>query len=169
MISTLDSGSRLYGGSSDDELEVLAGGNDNRLFAGAGADFIELSLSGEGNRAYAGDGDDILSMGDSDRAFGGNGDDIFLMQGGDNLITGGAGAEQFWVLTSTELPDVENIITDFEASEGDVIGIGGGISADQISFDNETLLVDDQAVAIFRGATGLSVDGNVTFGTAPTV
>jgi len=148
-------------------LEVLDGGNDNRLFAGAGNDVVELSLSGEGNRAYAGDGNDTFSMGSSDRAFGNNGDDIFLMQGGDNLITGGAGAEQFWVLTSTELPDTANTITDFDASEGDVIGIGGGITADQVSFDNETLLVDDQAVAIFSGATDLSVD-NITFGNAPT-
>ncbi|MFB6277511.1 MAG: hypothetical protein ABEI32_15345, partial [Halothece sp.] len=167
LISTSDSGSRVYGGNGADELEVLDGGNENRLFAGAGGDFIELSLSGEGNRAYAGDGNDTLSMGSSDRAFGGNGDDIFLMQGGDNLVTGSAGAEQFWALTSTELPDTPNTITDFDAGEGDVIGIGGGITANQVSFDNETLLVDDQAVAILSGATDLSVENNVTFGNAP--
>ena len=55
---------------------------------------------------------------------GGDGDDRFFAQaGGGNTITGGAGAEEFWLATA-EIPDAANTITDFIAGE-DVLGIAG--------------------------------------------
>ena len=54
------------------------------------------------------------------------------MSGGDNILTGGAGADQFWIATA-ETPDATNIITDFTSGE-DVLGIAGlGIGFDDLS------------------------------------
>ncbi|MEC4984751.1 MAG: hypothetical protein SAJ37_18150 [Oscillatoria sp. PMC 1068.18] len=167
ILSTFGDNSRLYGGSDDDELIILDAGENNRLFGGDGDDILELSLSGENNRAYGGDGDDLFGLGTGDVVVGGDGDDIFLLQGGNNQVTGGTGSDQFWVLTSTDLPDSANTFTDLDLTE-DVIGIGGGVTAEQISFDGDTLLVDNQAVATFTGVTGLTTD-DLTFGNAPSV
>ncbi|OKH25599.1 hypothetical protein NIES593_04500 [Hydrococcus rivularis NIES-593] len=60
---------------------------------------------------------DIVSAGEgSDRFFLGAGE-------GDNLLAGGIGADQFWITSSDDgLPSVANTITDFNSTEGDVIG-----------------------------------------------
>ena len=101
------------------------------------------SLVEIGNRIYAGSGDDTLILGNGDRLFGGVGDDkFFAMSGGDNIITCGAGADQFWIATD-ETPDAANIITDFTSGE-DVLGIAGlGIGFDDLSItqqDDNTLI-----------------------------
>ncbi|MEM8827926.1 MAG: hypothetical protein AAGE96_01045, partial [Cyanobacteria bacterium P01_G01_bin.19] len=68
-----------------------------------------------------------------DRILAGEGDDaIFATSGGDNTITGGDGADQFWIATA-EIPDGINTITDFTDGE-DVIGIAGlGIGFSDVS------------------------------------
>ncbi|MEL6463113.1 MAG: hypothetical protein AAFQ91_33680, partial [Cyanobacteria bacterium J06621_15] len=67
------------------------------------------SLVEVGNRIYAGSGDDTLILGSSDRIIAGVGDDkFFTTNGGNNIITGGAGADQFWIATA-EIPEAVNI------------------------------------------------------------
>ena len=75
-----------------------------------------------GNRMSGGEGDDIFYLGKGDRALGGAGDDIFFVgSGGDNILSGGEGADQFWIV-SAEIPEGANTIVDFEMGT-DVIGI----------------------------------------------
>ncbi|MGF1674211.1 MAG: hypothetical protein ACFCUV_11080, partial [Rivularia sp. (in: cyanobacteria)] len=83
--------------------------------------------------------------------------------GGDNIITGGAGADQFWIATA-EIPDAANIITDFTLGE-DVLGIAGlGIGFDDLSItqqdDNTLIAVNGSDLAILQGigATSLNAD-----------
>jgi hypothetical protein len=45
---------------------------------------------------------------------------------GENIVTGGEGADQFWIVSNeTNLPAKPNTITDFNSAEGDVIGLDG--------------------------------------------
>ena len=113
----------LFGSLEGDTLEVI--GSNQLIFAGDSDDLIDAALGSEGNnRIYAGGGDDTLILGEGDRAVGGEGDDrFFVTSGGNNTITGGAGADQFW-LASGEFPETANIITDFTSGE-DVLGVAG--------------------------------------------
>ena len=113
------------------------------------------SLVEIGNRIYAGSGDDTLILGNGDRLFGGVGDDkFFTMSSGDNTITGGEGADQFWIVTA-EIPEAVNIITDFTSGE-DVLGIAGlGVSFEDLSItqedDNTLISVNGSDLAILQG------------------
>lgn len=113
----------VFGSLGGDTIEV-EGGNQ-LVFGGAEDDLIDASLTSEtGNRIYGQSGDDTLILGTGDRLFGGDGDDsFFALSEGDNVITGGAGADQFWIATA-EIPEAINIITDFTSGE-DVIGLAG--------------------------------------------
>ncbi|MEM8827921.1 MAG: TIGR03118 family protein [Cyanobacteria bacterium P01_G01_bin.19] len=121
----------VFGSINGDTLEVE--GTNQLIFAGDLNDLIDTSTGDSGNRIYAGSGDDTLILGEGDRILAGDGDDaIFATSGGNNTITGGAGADQFWI-ASAEIPDAANIITDFTSGE-DVIGIAGlGIGFDDLS------------------------------------
>ncbi len=64
-----------------------------------------------------------------DRALSGEGEDKFFVQsGGDNILSGGAGADQFWIV-SGEIAESANTIVDFEVGS-DVIGILGSAALD---------------------------------------
>ena len=101
----------VFGTVDGDTIEVEEG--NQLLFAGEMNDLIDASTGDGGNRIYASSGDDTLILGESDRVFGGAGDDrFFVISGGDNTMTGGEGADQFWI-ASAEIPESVNIITDF--------------------------------------------------------
>ncbi|NJL82794.1 MAG: hypothetical protein HC890_07290 [Chloroflexaceae bacterium] len=96
---------------------------------------------------YGGAGNDEFFLGTGDRVVGGEGDDaIFVGNGGENLITGGLGADTFSIFTG-ELPLLPNTITDFVGGE-DVLGVGGGLD--------------------FADLTIVGIDGNTTIA-APSV
>lgn len=142
--STTETGSnRIYGGSEDDEL--LAQTQD-RLFGGAGNDLLDASNGNGDNRLFGGVGDDDFILASSDRAVGGDGDDrFFTTTGGDNILTGNAGADQFWI-ANAEIPDSANIITDFTSGE-DVLGIAGfpDLSFDDLARSQDS---EDPTVAV---------------------
>ena len=127
-------------------------------------DLIDASIGEGSNRIYAGSGDDTVILGSSDRVLAGTGDDaIFITNGGDNTITGGAGADQFWIAAAS-LPESANIITDFMSGE-DVIGIAGlGIGFSDlniIDIEGDALIsTNDSDLAIIQGlaADSLSAD-----------
>ena len=121
-------------------------GKNQILFTGAGDDTVDITfaLGGESSRIDLGSGDDILFGGSNHQIISGTGNDIlFLGSGeGNNIVSGGNGSDQFWLVTDTlDLPDKENTITDFVINE-DVIG-----------FANTTLGFDD---------LNLTQDGNNT-------
>lgn len=144
----------IFGTVGEDIIEVS--GSNRLIFAGNLNDVIDATVGSEGgNRIYAGSGDDTLILGMSDRIVGGEGaDNFFVTSGGDNVITGGAGADSFWIATA-EIPDAANIITDFTLGE-DVLGIAGlGIGFEELSItqqQNNTLIAGNSSdLAILQG------------------
>ena len=118
----------VFGSLDGDVIEVSGSpkglapnvASDRLIFAGDGNDLVDASISDGSNRTdkphndiYAGSGDDTLILGESDRALGAGGADrFFVTDGGNNTMTGGEGADQFWVATA-EIPEAANTITDF--------------------------------------------------------
>lgn len=121
----------IYGYDSNDF--ILAGAGDDIAFGGPGNDGI---LGGPGNDLLFGeDGNDWLEGGNGDdHLFGGSGDDLLYGGPGVDLLTGGEGSDTFMIGTQTE-DDLINhptygavapgltVITDFQASEGDLINV----------------------------------------------
>jgi len=131
-------------------------GNNDILFAGSGNDLIDASQAFGHNRIYGGDGDDILLADSNNRLIGDAGADIFFVGTGkgDNLITGGDDADQFWILTDeADLPATANIITDFDRTEGDVIGLANT----SLGFDSLELTGDGNNTIISALDTNLAI------------
>ena len=151
----------IFGTVEADEIEIT--GSNGIVFAGDGDDLVDLSTGEGGNRLYGGNGNDIIILGEGDRVFGNDGDDsMFVTSGGDNLVTGGDGADRFWI-ASAAIPQSTNSITDF--SDNDVIGVAGlGIGFDDLSLtqhDDGTLIsTGDDELAIIAGVNpdGLSAN-----------
>ncbi|EAZ92113.1 alkaline phosphatase [Crocosphaera chwakensis] len=141
-----------FGSAEDDSFDTVIAGNDfvgeanQLLFAGSGNDYVDVSQTpDEFNRIDLGSGDDLFFAGSGDRVLAGSGDDIlFFGSGGDNVVTGGSGSDQFWLLTDSEdLPAMANTITDFAIDE-DVMGFG----ATDLDFDQLTLTQDGNSTVI---------------------
>jgi Ca2+-binding RTX toxin-like protein len=101
---------------------------------------------------------------------GGTGDDKFYVgSGGGNIMSGGDGADQFWIV-SGEIAEAANTIVDFEI-DTDVIGILGsaglGIDASTLELTemdgNTKVAFGDDTLAMLNGVTGLDVDTSVVF------
>ncbi|MEL4896888.1 pre-peptidase C-terminal domain-containing protein [Crocosphaera sp. Alani8] len=121
-------------------------GTENIVFARGGDDLID-TIGGTGGNILNGEGgNDTFILLSNDTAFGGEGSDRFFLQGGDNTITGGDDADQFW-LALGEIPESPNTITDFDSSEGDILGIAGL----GIRFEDLTLIADNDDTLIFVG------------------
>jgi Ca2+-binding RTX toxin-like protein len=142
---------RLYGGDGNDDLFA---GTGDRLFGGAGDDTLNAVAGGGSNRLYGGDGNDDLFAGTGDRLIGGAGDDGLFAVGSNSVLTGGDGADIFWVVNG-ELPSTANTVTDFEAGV-DTVGVGGlGVSFADLTISQSgsdtTVALLGQTVAIFLG------------------
>ncbi len=160
-----------FGSAEDDLFDTVisesdfVGAANQMLFAGSGNDYVDVSQTPDAfNRIDLGSGDDLFFAGSGDRVLAGSGDDIlFLGSGGDNVVTGGRGSDQFWLVTDSEdLPAMANTITDFTIDE-DVIGFGAtDLDFDQLSLSQEgnntviNALGQDLAVLSNIQATDLS-------------
>ncbi len=118
------------------ENDQLIGSNENDAIRGLkGADNIEgksgtdLLQGNKGSDTLDGGNDhDILRGGKgNDILIGGNGDDILIGDLGQDELTGGADADVFVLNTNPNSPNsnpnLADIITDFNAAEGDKIGL----------------------------------------------
>jgi len=159
---------RLYGNSGNDEL--LAGIRD-RLFGDEGHDLLDASQGRGGNRLYGGAGNDTLFAGSAggDRLFGGDGDDVLFAGTGDNILTGGDGQDQFWIVAG-ETPTSPNTIRDFQ-SDVDVIGLGAGLAfvdlaIAQTGSDTTISLKDGTELAILEGVDAGTISSDFV-STAP--
>lgn len=151
-------------GSGDDTVFVSQG---DRVFGGAGDDVFEAT-DGKGNNRMSGDADnDTFYLGSGDQALGGDGNDRFFVgNGGDNLLTGGAGVDQFW-LVNAELPATPNTILDFQVGT-DVIGIQGsaslGINATSLILsqvgDDTSISFGSQTIALLKEVQASSLTPN---------
>ncbi|MBN3907805.1 MAG: phytase [Nostoc sp. NMS1] len=138
----------LFGAEGNDTLTVIEGSRQS-LFGGSGND--TLSSNGSNNRLYGGSGDDKLFSNVNDSLFGGDGDDVlFAGQGGSDRLSGGTGADQFWIANAS-LPTSKNIVTDFTVGI-DKIGLGGiGVT----QFSTLTLLQQGSDTLVKAGNTEL--------------
>ncbi|EAZ91675.1 alkaline phosphatase PhoX [Crocosphaera chwakensis] len=121
-------------------------GDEQKLFAGSGDDYVDVTFAPGENRIDLGSGDDYLFGGTDNRILAGSGDDTLFVGsgGGNNVITGGAGMDQFWIVTDTvDLPLEANTITDFTSGE-DVIGF----ATSDLDFDSLTLTQEGSSTVI---------------------
>ena len=160
----LSGGNLIYAGDGDDTILV---NRTDKAYGEAGDDLLDASKGLGSNLLSGGLGDDELYASSNDQLFGDQGDDkLFVGAGGDSLLTGGTGADQFWV-AKTELPDAANTVADFEAGV-DVIGFEGvelsftDLSLTQVEADTQ-ISVGDKVVAILSGIqiTALAADSFV--------
>jgi len=137
----------IFGTNGDDVIEVK--GSNQLIFAGAGNDLVDASIASKGgNRVYLGNGDDVGVLGQGDRYSGGIGDDQFYTTtGGDNTVTGGEGADQFWVAVA----EIPTNVLQVEAGEGYYTFAG------DVSSNSDVRLLSDKATAIgFEGLDTIS-------------
>ena len=94
-----------------------------------------------------------------------SGDDRFFFLGGENIATGGADADQFWI-ANAEIPESANTITDFELGV-DVLGVALGIGFEDLTLTQDAantsiaLGGDRLAILLDTTATDLSADNFV--------
>ena len=120
----------VRGGQGDDWLHGNAG--EDVLFGDLGGDIMhggrgaDMVHGGAGADTLLGDaGDDVVRGGQGDDViFGGEGDDLISGDRGDDTLVGGAGADTFSTFGDAGL----DVITDFNAAEGDRLRIEDGAS-----------------------------------------
>lgn len=161
-IKSYASNNRVFLGSGNDIIDVS---KSDRAFGSSGDDIFDASDSKGGSRMSGGSGNDTFYLGSNDKALGGDGNDKFIIQtGGNNLLSGGAGADEFQIVTA-EIPEAANTILDFEIGT-DILSIVGavglGISATTLILNeisgNTEIRFSDQTLAILNGVTGLDVN-----------
>jgi predicted extracellular nuclease len=138
----------VYGTPDDDSFDSVFPdekgfiGNQQILFTGSGNDTVDVTFALGGNRVDLGSGDDLLFAGANNRIIAGSGDDLLYVGSGNgnNVITGGVGKDQFWLVTDVQdLPIQSNVITDFTAGS-DAIGFANT----NLNFAALTLLQNGQ-------------------------
>jgi hypothetical protein len=143
-------GNTIFTGAGDDEVDVaLSDGFENKVFVGSGAntvfagtrdvitggaDIDEIwAIAGDGNRLSGLGGNDDFFIGSSgNRALGGDGNDKFTINtgAGTNYLNGGAGSDQFWLISAPgDKPAAKQFVMDFKAGE-DLVGLRGVAFAD---------------------------------------
>lgn len=154
IISGSQGNDTLNGGAGDDLLR--GGKGDDSLLGGVGNDILN---GGQGNDILDGGvGNDFLRGGQgNDQLIGGDGNDILIGDAGADTLTGGAGADAF-ILGLDKGGKViggPDVITDFNASEGDRVGITSPLT--NVSFGvsgSDTLIqVSGVTVGIIKNVT----------------
>ncbi|MEG4353144.1 choice-of-anchor K domain-containing protein [Microcoleus sp. LAD1_D5] len=135
-------GDYLLGGKGDDRIlgedanDILGGNKGNDFVSGGVAD--DLVRGGKGN----------------DQIFGDDGEDILIGERGTDRLTGGGGSDIFILRTDTGTeetnPATTDWLIDFNASEGDIIGINGGVPIDILSFTPSDVNQDDTPDTIIQ-------------------
>ena len=173
------------GAGNDTDDTAVASGYENKIFTGSGVDTIFASsrdiitggsgndelyaYNGDNNRLSGGTGNDNFHLGSSgNRALGGDGNDVFNVGGeaGTNYLNGGAGVDQFWLVSgSRDLPAAKQFVMDFTPGE-DKVGLRGYSFAD-LSFTqagSDTLLtIASTAVGHFSNTSASALNNANNF------
>ena len=155
----------IFTGSADD---VIYAGSRDVITGGSGDDEI-WATAGNGNRLSGnGGGDDFIIGTTGNRALGGDGNDTFaILEGaGTNYLNGGAGVDQFWLVSgSKDLPAAKQFVMDFTPGE-DKVGLRGYSFAD-LSFTqagSDTLLtIASTAVGHFSNTSASALNNTNNF------
>jgi len=135
VVLAAEGADTLEGASGGDYLLGLKG-NDRIL----GDDGNDILNGNEGDDFILGGVDDDLVRGGkaNDQIFGDDGEDILIADRGTDRLTGGGGSDIFILRTDTGIeetnPATADWLLDFNASEGDLIGINGGVPIDILTF-----------------------------------
>ncbi|WP_460273135.1 calcium-binding protein [Celeribacter sp. ULVN23_4] len=166
----------VVGGDGDD---VIATGDDAAIVDGGagndtiyGGDGMAILSGGDGNdEIHAGNdtGSAYVLSGDAgaDRLYGGDGEDTLVMDAEDT-VTGGAGADVFWLSYDANLDDNYAKITDFAVGE-DILHVtldpdassDGAMNVEVRETEDglsSQVLVNGELVALLEGAPGATVD-----------
>ncbi|NEP14722.1 MAG: DUF11 domain-containing protein [Symploca sp. SIO2C1] len=139
----------LDGGDGDDRLLGL--GDNDYLIGGLGND----NLNGHqgDDELYGGDGDDelfgvagndSLDGGDGDdELYGGAGNDTLRGGGGNDILRGGGGMDIFTLAVG----DGTDLIIDFNLRQGDLIGLSGGLTFNDLSFTGNDIIAGGEILA----------------------
>ncbi|WP_150109786.1 calcium-binding protein [Geitlerinema sp. PCC 7407] len=130
-----------------------------------------LTISaGEGDQVLEGtaEGDDLRGGPGADRLIGGEGSDLLVGGLGEDQLTGGPGADLFvWQRSDLALAESGDVIVDFDAAQGDRIGLVG-LTFEELSLEvldtNQDGLADATRVAV-GAVDGLSAALGVVSGT----
>ncbi|MCP9931536.1 esterase-like activity of phytase family protein [Cyanobium sp. AMD-g] len=176
----------VFTGAGNDEVDVaITNGFDNRIFTGSGADVVYAgsrdvitggsgsdqiwAIDGGQNRLSGMAGDDAFIIGSTgNRALGGAGNDVFtvLAGAGTNHLNGGAGADQFWLVSEPgDRPAAKQYVMDFTAGV-DTVGLRGVAFADlgfsQVGADT-LLRVSGVAVGHFTNISASALNNQANF------
>jgi predicted extracellular nuclease len=152
-------------------------GDNQILSTGSGDDYVDVTYAVGGNTIRTASGDDIIYAGTNNRIKAGADNDILFLGsgGGNNRVTGGSGADQFWITEDDDLLVTNpNMIGDYKASEGDVIGfLATSLSFDQRGEEywnyrqsgaNTIIEAFGQDVAILKGINAITLtEANFVF------
>ncbi|CAD5984422.1 calcium-binding protein [Planktothrix agardhii 1029] len=146
MIGSLDA-EIINGNQGDDTIQggggndTLRGGKDRDYLDGQeGDDVIYGELSEDS--LVGGVGNDLIRGGkDADILDGQGGNDTLIGDYGADMLTGGGGSDLFVLRTDTVIDDPNNadFILDFNSSEGDRIGLTGGLTEPSLFLRPESI------------------------------
>jgi 2',3'-cyclic-nucleotide 2'-phosphodiesterase (5'-nucleotidase family) len=176
----------VFTGAGDDEIDVaLTGGGDNTIFTGSGANIVYAgsrdvitggndsdqiwAIAGDGNRLSGLGGDDDFVIGSAgNRVLGGDGNDVFTVLGGagTNYLNGGAGSDQFWLVSGPgDLPAAQQVVMDFSAGV-DKVGLRGAAFTD-LSFSqmgaNTMLSLGGTTIGQFTNVSAATLNNQANF------
>jgi Ca2+-binding RTX toxin-like protein len=175
----------VFTGAGDDEIDVaLTGGGDNTIFTGSGANIVYAgsrdvitggndsdqiwAIAGDGNRLSGLGGDDDFVIGSAgNRVLGGDGNDVFTVLGGagTNYLNGGAGSDQFWLVSGPgDLPAAQQVVMDFSAGV-DKVGLRGAFT--DLSFSqmgaNTMLSLGGNTIGQFTNVSAATLNNQANF------
>ncbi|MEG4799374.1 calcium-binding protein [Microcoleus sp. ARI1-B5] len=133
----------LYGECSSDVLSGNQG--DDYAYGGTGNDFVR---GGQGNDALVGDSGNDTLIGDAgiDRLWGGEGADLFVLRRESGATAGEFGSDGPRP-AGTFPTNVEQVpadfILDYNPAQGDVIGLAGGLTRNDIVLTEKFLTIGD--------------------------
>ncbi|WP_182422141.1 Ig-like domain-containing protein [Aureimonas sp. ME7] len=162
----------LYGGKDDDF--VYGGKDDDYVEGNLGNDYVEGNL---GNDLVLGNqGNDTINGNQgNDTVHGGQGDDLVHGGQGDDLVFGDKGNDQVWgglgndTLSGGEGSDTfrfaaesgQDIIVDFNATEGDRLDFQGQTYVVQDVDGSATFTLSDGGVVVLTGVSAASLDAGM--------
>ena len=138
---------------TDADKTALANNANDNLFAGGGGR-DRLLLGGGDDTGLGGNGGDVIwGEGGNDLLRGDDGNDTLRGGQGLDMLTGGIGADRFdFRLTGDSAPDLatQDIITDFNAAEGDRIDLRAIDAAEELAGNQDFHLISGN----FSGTAG---------------
>lgn len=180
-VEGLEIGEQIFGSPLDDVIKGLAG--TDFLTGSRGIDYIlggpdsdqvyggketDILNGNENDDFVSGDiGDDLIRGGkNNDTLDGGPGNDVLIGDIGTDRLTGGTDADVFILRTDTGEektdPTEADWILDFNAAEGDRIGINGGVPLEVLTFESADVNQDGTADTVIKYTETNEVFGTYT-------